>query len=138
MKLRNWLLLHVKQYNNCWGRTCVIRKCIYTYILLVDDLPSTNNFWKTNEQTKVIQEVVSPELSKLNHAVMNKNQGNQMQFSLKKWLEKKENEFIIYHRLIGTNQWIVLENGVIDLSIPSGIFHLFQNFYHATEKKQLR
>ena len=49
---------------------------------------------------------------------MNKNQGNQMQFSLKKRLEKKENEFIIYHRLIGTSQWIVLENGVIDLSIP--------------------
>ena len=37
------------------------------------DLPSTNN-----EQTKVIQEVVSSEESKLNHAVMNKKQGDQM------------------------------------------------------------
>ena len=39
---------------------------------------------QTNEQTKVIQEVVSPEVSKLNHAVMNKKQGDQMQFSLEK------------------------------------------------------
>ena len=33
---------------------------------------------------KVIQEVVSPEISKLNHAVKNKKQGDQMQFSLEK------------------------------------------------------
>ena len=42
---------------------------------------------------KVTQEVVSPEVSKLNHAVMNKKQGDQMQFSVKKedW---KKNGFI--------------------------------------------
>ena len=38
----------------------------------------TNWSQQTNEQTKVIQEVVSPKLSKLNHAVMNKEQGFQM------------------------------------------------------------
>ena len=31
---------------------------------------------------KVIQEVVSPEVSKLNHAVINKKQEAEMQFSL--------------------------------------------------------
>ena len=36
---------------------------------------------QTNDQTKVIPEVVSPEEFKLNHAVMNKKQGHQMQFS---------------------------------------------------------
>ena len=39
---------------------------------------------QTNEQTKVIQEVVSPEVSKLKQAVMNKKQGDHMQFSLEK------------------------------------------------------
>ena len=39
---------------------------------------------------KVIQEVVSPEVSKLNHAVTNKKQGGQMQFSLEKRLEKRK------------------------------------------------
>ena len=34
---------------------------------------------QTNEKTKVIQEVASPEVSKLNPAVMNKKQGDQMQ-----------------------------------------------------------
>ena len=43
---------------------------------------------------KVIQEVVSPEVSKLNHAVMNKKQGDQMQFSLRKKTRKKKIEFI--------------------------------------------
>ena len=38
---------------------------------------------------KVIQEVVSPEGSKLNHAIMNKKQGgDRMEFSLEKTLEK--------------------------------------------------
>ena len=35
---------------------------------------------QTNEQIKVIQEVVSPEVSKMNPAVINKKQGHQMQF----------------------------------------------------------
>ena len=39
----------------------------------------TNPSPQTNDQTKVIQEVASPEVSKLNHAVMNKKQGDQMQ-----------------------------------------------------------
>ena len=44
----------------------------------------TNLSQQTNEQTKVIQEVVSPEVSMLNHTVINKKQGDQMQFSLEK------------------------------------------------------
>ena len=59
----------------------------------------TNESQQTNEQTKVIQEVLSPEVSKLNHDVMNKKQGDQMQLNF---------------------------------------FHLSQNVYQATEKKQLR
>ena len=45
-------------------------------------------------KTKVIQEVVSSEVSLLNHAVMNKKQGDQMKFSLEKGDQKKENGFI--------------------------------------------
>ena len=41
-------------------------------------------------QTKVIQEIVSSEASKLNHAVMSKKQGDQMQFSLEKRPEKRK------------------------------------------------
>ena len=37
-----------------------------------------------DEQTKVNQEAVSSEVSKFNHAVINKKQGDQMQFSIKK------------------------------------------------------
>ena len=35
-------------------------------------------------QTKIIQEVVSSELSKLNHSVMNKKHGDQIQISPEK------------------------------------------------------
>ena len=47
------------------------------YILLVDDeVPiyhqKTNQSQQTVEQTEVIQEVVLPEVSKLNHSLMNK------------------------------------------------------------------
>ena len=38
------------------------------------------------EQTKVVQEIVSPEVSELNHFVMNKKQGEQRQFSPEKRL----------------------------------------------------
>ena len=44
----------------------------------------TKQSQQTNKQMKVIQEVVSPEVSKLSHAVLNKKQGDQMQFSLEK------------------------------------------------------
>ena len=37
-----------------------------------------------DRQTKVNQEAVSSEVSKFNHAVINKKQGDQMQFSIKK------------------------------------------------------
>ena len=57
---------------------------------LPTDLPSTNWSQQTNEQTKINQEVVLPEVSKLNHAVMNKKQGDQMQFSLEKRLGKRK------------------------------------------------
>ena len=57
---------------------------------LPTDLPSTNWSQQTNEQTKINQEVVLPEVSKLNHAVMNKKQGDQMQFPLEKRLEKRK------------------------------------------------
>ena len=46
---------------------------------------STNKLVSKNQRaTKVIQEVVSLEVPKLNHAAMNKKQRDQMQFSLKK------------------------------------------------------
>ena len=51
-----------------------------------------------------MQEVVSPEVSKLNHAVMNKKQGDQMQFSLERRLEKRNWIYPTYH----TSLWIVL------------------------------
>ena len=50
---------------------------------------SRNLSEQTIEQTKVIQEVASPGLSKLNDAVMNKKQGDQMQFSPEKRPEKR-------------------------------------------------
>ena len=39
---------------------------------------------QTNEQTKVIQEVVSPELPRLNHAVMNKKRDQKCSFLKRK------------------------------------------------------
>ena len=87
-KSRSWLLLNVKQYKNCFWRTFVIRKCIYLHstgrwfddevaMYLLTYHQQTNLSQQTNEQTKVIQEVVSPEVSMLNHAVINKKPGDQ-------------------------------------------------------------
>ena len=50
----------------------------------------TNWSQQTIEQTKFIQEVVSPEVSKLNYTVMNKKQGDEVQFSPEKRLEKRK------------------------------------------------
>ena len=77
----------MKQCKNCCWRIFVIRNWLYVQLHSagwwfddeVTDLPSTNKLL-----TKVIQEVVSSEVSMLNHAVMNKKQGDQMQFSLEK------------------------------------------------------
>ena len=89
----------MKQYKSCCRRTFVIRKCnIATYLhsagqydhhdevamYLLTYHQQTKQSQQTNKQMKVIQEVVSPEVSKLSHAVLNKKQGDQMQFSLEK------------------------------------------------------
>ena len=50
-------------------------------------VPNIINKQSLNEQTKIVQEVVSPEIPKLNYAVRNKKR-DQMQFSLEKGLEK--------------------------------------------------
>ena len=44
----------------------------------------------SKRNSRIIQEVVSPEASKLNHAVMNKKEEDQMKFSLEKRLEKRK------------------------------------------------
>ena len=51
-----------------------------------------HTYWpqQTIKQAKVIQEVLSPEVSKVNNVVMNKKQGDQMQFSPEKRLEKRK------------------------------------------------
>ena len=56
---------------------------------------------------------------------MNKKQGDQMQFSLERRLEKRKWIHPTHH----TSLWIV-----IDSSILLDFFHLSQNDYHATEK----
>ena len=59
---------------------------------------------QTNEQRRVIQEVVSPEVSKLNHALIKKKQRDEMQLSLEKRLEKRK----LIHPTHHTSPWIVL------------------------------
>ena len=71
----------------CWSMTTDHDECVGTY-----HHQQTNQSQETNKKTKVIQKRVSPEVTKLNHGVMNKKQ-DQMQFSLEKGL-KKENGFI--------------------------------------------
>ena len=66
-----------------------------SYAYVPTDLTSTNKLVSTNQRaskrnSRIIQKVVSPEVSKLNHAVMNKKEGDQMQFSLEKRLEKRK------------------------------------------------
>ena len=51
----------------------------------------TNSSSQNNKETKVFQEVASPEVCKLNRAIMNKKQRDQTQkFSLVKRLEKRK------------------------------------------------
>ena len=50
---RSWLLHYVKQYKNCCWRTCVIRKCSYTYILLVVDQDWSSYVTTINKQNSL-------------------------------------------------------------------------------------
>ena len=120
-RTRNWLMLHVKQYKKCCWRSYFIRECIATYlhstlldyhdeVAIVATYHQQANYLvqlsqQTNEQTKVIQEVRPPEVSNLNHVVMNQKQEDQMQFSLEKRLEKKLIHPTHQHHTI---RWIVL------------------------------
>ena len=92
----------------CW-RTCVTRKPIPCYILLVDYhdevaryVPNISKQTTLNKQTKVIQEVVSPKVSRLNHSVMNKKQGDEIQFNLEKRLKKGK---LIQHTSLSTHHF---------------------------------
>ena len=67
---------------------------------------------------KAIQEVVSPELFKLNRVVMSKKQGDQMQFPLEKRVEQRK----CIHPTHQTSRLILLWNGVFDSSILLEIF----------------
>ena len=70
---------------------------VATYILLwitdhdeyVPTIINKQTSQEANEQTKVIQEVVSPELPKLNHAVMNKKRDQNAVFLIKKTIKRK-------------------------------------------------
>ena len=70
---------------------------VATYILLwitdhdeyVPTIINKQTSQQANEQTKVIQEVVSPELPKLNHAVMNKKRDQNAVFLIKKTIKRK-------------------------------------------------
>ena len=65
-------------YLFCWSMTTDHDKYVPNII---------NKQTSLNEQTKIVQEEVSPEVLKLNYAVRNKKR-DQMQFSLEKGLEK--------------------------------------------------
>ena len=94
---------------------------------------STNWSQQTNEQIKVIQEVVSPEVPKPNHAVINKKR-DQKQFSLEKGLEERKK---INPTLHSTSRWTVLQNSIIDSSILQEVLSSVSSVYHGTEKKQM-
>ena len=67
-------------------------------------MPTINKQTTLNKQTKVIQEVVSPKVSRLNQSVMNKKQGDEMQFNLEKRLKKGK---LIQHTSLSTHHFSV-------------------------------
>ena len=85
-------------------------------------VPSTNKLVSKNHRANLsYSRKVSPEVSKLNHVVMNTNQGDQMQFSSdKRSRRKKVNSSLLSTHHSG--RWIVLQNGVIDSSILQETF----------------
>ena len=83
------------------------------YILLVDDEVAiyhqkTNQSQQTVEQTEVIQEVVIPEVSKLNHSLMNKIKKIKYRFFRKKRLYVEKERWIYHFSTHHTGRWIVL------------------------------
>ena len=83
-----------------------------------------------------MQEVVSSEVIKLNQTLCNKQkQGDQIQFSPeKKTVEKgKWIHHLSTHR---TGRWIVLWNNLL-INSTRIFFHLPQNIFYASEKKQM-
>ena len=90
-------------------------------------LPSANKIISTNQQqTKVIQEVVSTEVSKLNHNVLHKER-DQMLFSPGKKLDRKKKtdssqSLSTHHTSRCMMGYIMLYNEVIDSLILQEIF----------------
>ena len=86
-KRGNSLVLHVKQYKtfveeHVSSENVANIPTVHWSMVMMKQLAmyhqQTNQFQQTNEQTQVIQEVVSLEVSKLNHTVINKKR-DQMQ-----------------------------------------------------------
>ena len=102
---------------------CVIRECSWSMIMVevVMYLPSANEIISTNQQqTKVIQEVVSTAVSKLMYCTRKRDQ---MLFSPGKKLDRKKktdsSQSLSTHH---TSWWVVLYNEVIDSLILQEIF----------------
>ena len=122
-------------------KKCIIRKCIPTVCCSwwSSFVPSTDKLVSTNHLANlIVQEVVAPELSKLNHAVMSKNKEIKCSFLQKKQLEKIGWIHILlstYH----TVGWIVLQNGLINSSILQEISSsVSKSFSCNGEKTELR
>ena len=79
----------------------MMMKWLYTYSPTINNQTSLN---KPIRKQKLFKKLVAPEVSKLNHAVMNKKPRDKMQFFLEKILQKTKS----YHPTYHTSRWIVL------------------------------
>ena len=94
-------------------------------MLLPTDLPSANKLAPTSEQTKVIQEVVLPEVFKLNQAVMNKKQGDYAVFSRKvpekrKWIHQTPDP---YQSMCANQSTALYETGAVS-RVCHSVYHV--------------
>ena len=108
---------------NCCWRTFVIKKQKNLHFAgrwwsqevaryVPTELLSINRLVSKIKQTKVTQEVVSPEVSKLNHTAMNKKQEDQIPvFSRKNKLGSSTNNH--------TSRWIVVIDSLVLLGLVS-------------------
>ena len=78
---------------------------------------STNKLVPTDPQANLsYKKIFLPELSKVNHVIINKKQADQRHFSPKKSIEKRKwihSPLSTYH----SGRWIILQNGITDSSI---------------------